>query len=565
MPATWNNVPHYYANDLPDWASFLRLGYSQTLRVAMWGDSQETSPGGSGSVYIPSINRELGLIFKNYPETGFSLASSYGNKWLLSGSISGTTAGAYASTKLPPNLITQRVTSGINGILTALMPYGEGGSESNYQLYWPRNNTVCDIFAIASPGSGEITWTNKRQTISPGFFTTNLGSGTLTLGLNQAEEIKMGTIPIVWDADAVNWPTVSVNLTGTSASPTEILGLRFRRTDKTNGMVVYDFAAGGYTKAIMMTNHPNCDAVVRALDFDCHWVKLGVNDIVGNQSISAFKAEMITFIAWIRAKANDPTARVILESEVYVIDSNVARRIPFDEMSGALHEIAQSDSNVLFINGRRLTEEAGLGALTESFDGLTNRGAWSSASVSYAVNDYVQVGTKNYRVPFSHVSSSLTGTTTSKFLVPHQRFLADGVHYTDEGARLLANREADCFREIMEYAPLKINPVGVSLVLPYRPGEIGVTCEVYNASNVLVLSSIPLTETTEPGKYSGSVTLGSGYYTVLIYSNGETVRGADFAIDVVGTGVPDYADTIDELQSRKSVKNTLGTITGLVT
>ena len=83
---------------------------SQNVRIALFGDSQETSPGGAGRVYVPRLNYEF---FKHFGKIGESFVApgigSYGGgappaEWLLlgaPGSVVGHEVGLPLRQRLP--------------------------------------------------------------------------------------------------------------------------------------------------------------------------------------------------------------------------------------------------------------------------------------------------------------------------------------------------------------------------------------------------------------------------------------------------------------------------------
>lgn len=96
--------------------------------------------------------------------------------------------------------------------------------------------------------------------------------------------------------------------------------------------------------------------------------------------------------------------------------------------------------------------------------------------------------------------------------------------------------------------------MAVTIKLPYYEGETGVTAKGYSEAGSLLQSGIALTESSQPGMYSGSLsftTFPVGYYTIRIFSTGETEAFGEWAIAVTADGTTaDYADSIGELRER---------------
>jgi hypothetical protein len=93
--------------------------------------------------------------------------------------------------------------------------------------------------------------------------------------------------------------------------------------------------------------------------------------------------------------------------------------------------------------------------------------------------------------------------------------------------------------------------MAVPIILPFYVAKTGVTCKKYTEVNTLAQSDIVLTETTQPGMYSGEVSSTPGYFTIQIFDSGATKPTGFFGIKVVEDGVlADWADSIPELKHR---------------
>src|ERR1700753_3537675 len=66
---TFGQVDYFYAQNPQRFQGIWQSARSQTVRIAMLGDSQETSPGGAGAAYIPRVNYEMWKRYGNSPET----------------------------------------------------------------------------------------------------------------------------------------------------------------------------------------------------------------------------------------------------------------------------------------------------------------------------------------------------------------------------------------------------------------------------------------------------------------------------------------------------------------
>lgn len=92
--------------------------------------------------------------------------------------------------------------------------------------------------------------------------------------------------------------------------------------------------------------------------------------------------------------------------------------------------------------------------------------------------------------------------------------------------------------------------MAITLILPYFPGETGVSAIRYSEDREFIESEIALTETDQPGMYSGSIAFdGPSYQSVQIYSDGADEPYGFWAIAVAADNTTaDYAESIGELR-----------------
>jgi lysophospholipase L1-like esterase len=410
---TFDKIPYAYAQDLGRFRSiFQAQARAGTVRVAWMGDSQETSPFGAGSAYIPRLGYEFFLRYGNVPETQLSVPSSYGAngagaEFLLQGSRQNAAVPRQSPSQLPPGLQSMgfrnrdvdeypylahlvhdgRATgAGLRPqeyFKTGYRPAGDGPAPRPYGA------VAAQIFAFANPaGSGEVAWEARPQpgSAQPSYFYPVTTSGTTSMGLVGNSVVKSQTVTLPLGAGN---PYQQVLMYGTSRDvPTDILGVRFKSMVDARGVTVQDLAEGGYRTASYLQFHGNSGPVFAALDFDAAVLHYGANDAAAGVSAAQFKADQQALIAAVRSWAGDPQFKVILAGDPYRNDLPPAALAEFDRYAGAQQAIANEDANVMVLNGRRLTHDIG----------------WTPDA-------------------------------------EQSRWLGDGVHYTATGARALAARE----------------------------------------------------------------------------------------------------------------------------
>src|SRR5919106_950213 len=87
--ATFGEVDFFYSQDPQRFRNLWLAAQSQTMRIAVLGDSQEASPISHGFQYIPLLNYEMWKRFGNSPETPIVGCFHYGTTppahWLVAG------------------------------------------------------------------------------------------------------------------------------------------------------------------------------------------------------------------------------------------------------------------------------------------------------------------------------------------------------------------------------------------------------------------------------------------------------------------------------------------------
>jgi hypothetical protein len=403
----FGEVDFFYSQDPQRFRNLWLAAQSQTVRLAVLGDSQEASPISHGFQYIPLLNYEMWKRFGNSPETPIEGCFFYGGggvppgNWLVSGRCA--TPGP-AQTRLAPAQIllsvrarafstlnsATNITGGNRGQLTMLQQDAIDVDQSTGiptdRSYFNTSGVVkARIFAATNPSSGEVAYQARpNATHTPSYSVPVTTTGTLNLGLESASfAVKSGETSAL---DFGGKRYLALEVFGTSDSQlTDIVGLRFFNETHPQGAVVDSFSLGGYSASWFLRDQTDAGAMFRALGFHAVVVHYGANTN-GRSTPEQFKADISQVISRVRAWAGDPEFPVILIADVYQSRLTLEQLVDYDQYVGAQLAIAQADSSVLIINARRLTENLGWNATSGQAD----------------------------------------------------RFLEDGVHYTPLGAKVLA-------------------------------------------------------------------------------------------------------------------------------
>jgi lysophospholipase L1-like esterase len=365
-------VDRVFAREPEFFAEFWQRGFTEHLRIAVFGDSQETSPEGAGSAYIPNINRRLHDYYGHSGETILMTHKSVGGGlppagWLWRGGLAAPngTASILQADELPPNIAARahRQKSPATqsyGLLAMLLYDGSLTSDPELpvQPYFSIDNPIAvEILAVTAPGSGGISYRILPNSVNVGnYFATPTGAGVLTPKLDvEATEVVAVCTPAI---ELAGLPYAQVEVWGSSLeAPTQILGVRYVDLAEHRGVTVQSIAAGGYRTHSFLTHHANSGPVVRGMGFDLVLIHTGCNDAGGGRTAEEYQQALMELIAWIRGSVGDPNLPVVIVGDVHRSDWPPQIQQEYDRYPWAARQVAESDHRVMAVNLRRITEE----------------------------------------------------------------------------------------------------------------------------------------------------------------------------------------------------------------
>ncbi len=428
----FRQIDYFWAQTPEVFQSLWQTARTRTLRIAILGDSQETSPTSEGAQYIARLNFEMWRRFGNVPETPVEGCSDYGGgsppaDWLMRGicATPGPVPTRLAAYQVLPNVFPAafstsnsqtNVTQGKYGQLTMLqqdaIDVDAGAAIPASNDYFNTDGVVkARIFAATNASSGEVAYmalptASHVPSYSAGVTTV----GTLTQGLESTTfDIKAGdTQPLAFN----NNRYMALEVFGSDDRKlTDIVGLRFFNETHPEGVIFDTFSHGGYTATKFLGSTGGAGAMFRAFGFQAAVVHYGANE-GGGVTAEQFGANIAAVITRVRSWVGDPNFPVILIADVYEQGLTAAQTSEYDKYVGAELAIAQTDANVMVVNARRLMEDIG-------WNGSSGEG--------------------------------------SQFLKP------DGVHYSALGAQMLAAAEAAAMMGEIRVAGCLSDPNGVTL------------------------------------------------------------------------------------------------------
>jgi hypothetical protein len=415
---SFREVDFFYSQQPQLFQDLWRKAQSQTVRIAVLGDSQETSPTSHGFQYIPLLNYEMWKRFGNVPETAVVGCFHYGTTppahWLLAGRCAtpGPVATRLDPAQILPNVRARafsslnsatNITGGNRGQLTMLE---QDAINVDPSAEIPTNVSYFDtsgvirarIFAATNSSSGEVAYhARPTATPSPSYSAAITTAGTLALGLQSATfAIKSGDTATL-DFNGNRY--LALEVFGTSDTElTDIIGLRFFNETRPQGVVIDTFSLGGYAATTFLRDHADAGGMFAALGFHAAVIHYGANE-GGSVTAEQFKTNILAVISRVRNWVGNPAFPIVLVADVYQDGLSSAEATEYDQYVGAQLAIAQADSNVMVINARRLMDNIGWNATSGESgqylkDGIhyTGRGAQQlSAAVVSAMMGEIHV------------------------------------------------------------------------------------------------------------------------------------------------------------------------------
>jgi lysophospholipase L1-like esterase len=376
----FNQVEYTYTQSPASFAALWSQAKTRTVRIALLGDSQETSPGGKGDVYVPRMNYEAWVRYGNVPETFVASYQTYGGQtvpfanWLLSGVTAppGASLTRVAPERLLPGIVAaahaapagpQSVNGQLYGQLTVIEHNARGinpGAEipTNVEYFCMQGGVRAEIFAATHPLSGEVLYKARPADQVPDYFAPTTVEEAVSLSLaEQSFAVKSFVTPIL-PRNGLRFLQLEV-LGSMMSVLTDIIGVRFISDQCPQGIVIQGLSAGGLSANDFVERYGEAGDLFRAMRFDAAILHFGANDIGQDVTAETFRTDIVTLIARIRAWSRDPDFPMILMGDPYRKGLTPAMEEEYDRYAGAQRAIAATDPHVLVVNSRRLMDERG--------------------------------------------------------------------------------------------------------------------------------------------------------------------------------------------------------------
>lgn len=375
----YSGIAYYAGSAIEKWKAIYQAAKTTPIVIPLFGDSQETSPGGFGKAYVPALNYNLtkglggytGIVYvKNF--------SSYGGgsppaAYMLRGSNAGTDTSNLTGSYVPPNFVPMKMSksSSVIGAVTLLQHdcinvSADAGIPSGLDLFGRGEPFYVDIWARQYSGSQEVSWQYSVQASNVATYgNTNISTGVTSGGLDNAANgiVKMTVGPLQNPTPT----TTPYNCFEAGAAAlnngADVLALQFRRSTGAGGIHVISSGAAGYRVDHFLTNHGDCGPyLAQAMDQSgVVFLHFGANDIYGGYSAAAVRANYETLITALRGASfyNDADLLVVIFTETPRINGTTDKDTQADLLIDELYDLADNDHNVMIVNTRAMVEARG--------------------------------------------------------------------------------------------------------------------------------------------------------------------------------------------------------------
>jgi len=385
------------------WIPVLRKATSAAegpLRILVIGDSRATSPTGAGRYLHYALQSFSHALFGNTPATIWTQNVTGGNTAHAFMAAMSYSSGAVATpTKLPKaSFMPGHLASSAHSFCGAEFTDGAGtwgtpsfsytfkpSNQQGAQMFPNRNisstaaptwfdyvndqvyfDVALGTFSGAIPVQYDVMRTNTTARFDGSSFPAAFASGEWT-DLNAATGYVVKTLgPYTLNTSA----GLQLRLKGKTGSAGTFvhLGTRVRIATKRTGIEWVFSGCGGYKVSDITETHTGMGAYLRTINPDIICIIADTNDIHSGAGISAatYKSNLATLITTLRSSTTAGLGRdvpVIIPTGCYRYDetsgSAATYKTEWDQVPGAVDELASALPLVMHINLRRITEYLG--------------------------------------------------------------------------------------------------------------------------------------------------------------------------------------------------------------
>lgn len=363
---TYLDVPRVTATEPAFFRARFLESTSQVVRIALFGDSQETAPSGAGMFYVAHLNaRFAGILGAPTESVIYAMLDTVDPPhWLAATEGSA----ALRPTTIPadqtlPNFFPQSLVAGggalpdwqrtlfLHDASRTVDPRLDGGA-----WFDQTGPFTAEVLALRRGNAPGLAWRNRPSDASfPDPGAAAVQSGVLSFGPKTPIDgyAWLSTPPLSLGGKR----HLQLDLRGLSAKVgQDVVGVRLRSAGPQRGAVVQSIARGGLRLADFPAEYGGSGAMLRAVAPRVAVLHYGANDAFLGTTREEWRARLLAMIGWIRRETGDAQFPVIIASEVKLSGSPQANET-IDWMPVVAHDLALADPRVLALNLRRVTEE----------------------------------------------------------------------------------------------------------------------------------------------------------------------------------------------------------------
>lgn len=368
---TYTDVPRVTVQDPAVFRTVLEDARTGVVRIAVFGDSQETAPWGWGEHYLAHLNARFAQVYGPAGESQlFTNHTAIARPmWLATMQESTNTA----PTRVIPAAL-------LPGVTAQSLLYGGKTWGSAASFVFLHDASFCSDpslaggawFDPAGPYRAEILTVTHEN--GPGIRWRNAPTNG-DVPNAAARGVQAGILAANTTAPAgtfawVTTPTLSrgtkahlqLMLQGDSAKVgSDVIGVRFASTAARRGVVMQSFARGGMKLSDLVAEHGESGAMLRAIDPSVVVLHYGANDSGNLLNLEQWRAQLVGTIDWLRTELENPALRVIIASDLRHGSGGNPQWF-IERMPVIAHEVALADPYVLALNVPRIVlDEYGWG------------------------------------------------------------------------------------------------------------------------------------------------------------------------------------------------------------
>lgn len=363
---TFLDVPRVTATDPAFFRGLFQSSSKSVVRMALFGDSQETAPAGFGRLYVAHLHARFAKVFGSATESVV-----YSNidqvdppQWLAATQASR----AVLPSTLPPqqtlpNFVVHALVAGKGGPLdwqrTLFLHDASRTAEAsldNGPWFEQEGPFIAEVLAIRREGSPGVAWRNRPTDLDfADLEAPTVQGGTLAFqkGTAAGSFAWLATGPLSFAGRR----HLQLEIRGASGTVgQEVVGVRFRSQAADRGIVVQSVARGGMRLRDLLGQHAEAGAMLRAIAPRVAVLQFGANDAGWGPTRAEWQSELAATILWIRRQMGDPGFPIVLAADMRVSASSIAAEV-IDWMPVVAHDLAAADPRILALNLRRITEE----------------------------------------------------------------------------------------------------------------------------------------------------------------------------------------------------------------